>query len=246
MPVRTGVVKAVRHFKDKDLKQSTVRDWRNLYLKELRTKKMLAKVGKEVLVKTLTFKKRGRPPLLGVKLDKYLQQLISAMRSQGTPIGTNIVIATGRGILLKHSKSSLEENGGTIKLNKEWARSVLIRMGYPKRRACSKSKIFPEDLLQIQQQYLRDIKASVQLEDIPADLTLNWDQTAMKIVPAGKWTMDKKGSKHVKVVAIDDKRMITAVFANSLSGNFYQFNLYTRAPHRNVSPKMCLFRKIGT
>ena len=42
-------------------------------------------------------------------------------------------------------------------------------MGYSKRRACSKSKILPEDLLQIQQQYLRDIKAAVQLEDIPAD-----------------------------------------------------------------------------
>ena len=85
------VVKAVRHFKDKDLKQSTVRDWRNLYLKELRTKKKLAKAGEEVLVKTLTFKRRGRPPLLGVKLDKYLQPLITVMRSRGTPIWTNIV-----------------------------------------------------------------------------------------------------------------------------------------------------------
>ena len=101
----------------------------------------------------------------------------------------------------------------------------------------------PEDLLQIQQQYLRDIKATVQLEDIPADLILNWDQTAMNIVPAGTWTMDKKGSKHVKITAIDDKHMITAVFANSLSG---QFNSYTRAPHRVVSPKIYLFQKIGT
>ena len=160
----------MRHFKDKDLKRSTVRDWRNLYLKELCAKKKLAKAGEEVLVKTFTFKRQGRPPLLGVKLDKYLQQLVTVMRSRETPIWTTIVIATGRGILLKHSKSSLEENGGTIKLNKEWARSVLICMSYSKQRACSKSKIFPEDLLQIQQQYLRDIKAAVKLEDIPADL----------------------------------------------------------------------------
>ena len=82
---------------------------------------MLAKAGEEVHVKTLTFKKHGRPLLLGIKLDKYLQQLIALMRSRGTPIGTNIVIASRRGIPLKYSnyKSSLEENGGTIKLNKE-------------------------------------------------------------------------------------------------------------------------------
>ena len=65
-------------------------------------------------------------------------------------------------------------------------------MGYSKRWVCSKSKVLPQNLLQIQQQYQRDIKAAVQLKDIFTDLVMNWDQTAMKIVPAGMWTMDKK------------------------------------------------------
>ena len=53
-------------------------------------------------------------------------------------------------------------------------------------------------------------KSVVAMEDIPSALTLNWDQTAMKIVSS---SMEKKGSKRVEVVAADDKRQITAVFA---------------------------------
>ena len=227
------VVKEVRHFKDKDLKQSTVRDWRNLYLKELRAKKKLTKASEEVLVKTLTFKRRGRPPLLGVKLEKY------ATTDNCNAIPRNTNRDKYHHCYCDTTKSSLEEGGATIKLNKEWARSVLIRIGYSKRRACSQSKILSEGLLQIQQQYLKD---TVQLKDIPVDLILNWDQTAMKIVRA----MDKKRSKRVKIVAIDDKRMITAVFANSLSGKFLSIQLVYKGTTQNCLPKMYFFQKIDT
>ena len=40
-----------------------------------------------------------------------------------------------------NSTNSLEENGGTIKLNKEWARSVLICMGYSKRQYVTEYEI---------------------------------------------------------------------------------------------------------
>ena len=61
-----------------------------------------------------------------------------------------------------------------------------------KRRACSKSKTLPQDVSEIQRQYLREIKAAIQMEDIPKDLVFNWDQTAMKIVPGDTWMMGKK------------------------------------------------------
>ena len=68
-----------------------------------------------------------KPPLLGFKLDKCLQERIIGMTSHAAPVNTNIVIGTGRATLLKHSKSSLEEFGGSIVLGKEWAMSVLRR-----------------------------------------------------------------------------------------------------------------------
>ena len=68
-----GVAKAIRHFKEQQLKESTVRDWKKLYEKELLDKKKSAKPGEDVTMKTLPNKKWGRPPLLGEKLDTYLK-----------------------------------------------------------------------------------------------------------------------------------------------------------------------------
>ena len=55
------------------------------------------------------------------------------------------------------------------------------------------------------------------MEEVPDALILilNWDQTAMKIVPTSSG-----GTKHVEIAAADDKRQITAVFAGSLTGAF--------------------------
>ena len=95
----------MKHFKEKVLKESTVRDWRDLYRKELSEKAKKANPGAEVQVTELPSKKRGKTPLLGEKLDGQLQQLILSMRARGVPIGTSVVIGMGRGILLKHNRS---------------------------------------------------------------------------------------------------------------------------------------------
>ena len=52
-------------------------------------------------MKQLPERKRGQPPLLGDKLDNFLQELIIALRSKGAPINTNVVISIRRGIMLK-------------------------------------------------------------------------------------------------------------------------------------------------
>ena len=65
----------------------------------------------------------------------------------------------------------------------------------------------------------------------------------MKIVPASTWTMDKKVSKRIKIAAIDDKRMITAVFANSLSGKFLPIQLVYKGTTQNCLPKNVSFLK---
>ena len=91
-------------------------------------------------------KKRCRPPLLGEKLDAYLKSYIIAMRSRGTHIGSNIIIGVARGILLKHNRLALEEFGETAYLSKGWAKQVLHRMGFTKRKANSKSKIILKKL----------------------------------------------------------------------------------------------------
>lgn len=171
-------------------------------------------------VVSLPSKVRERPPLLGIKLDRCLQDMIKAMHSRGTPIGTS---ATGRAILLKHDKRSLSEFGGSISLGKDWAKSVLRRMGFTKRRANSKSKVLPEDFLGLKETFL------LEMDDVPSDLIINCDQTSVKLVPLCSWTMEKKGTKCIEVSGVDDKHQITGVFlAAHYLENSFLFNLFIK------------------
>ena len=220
-----GVAKAVRHFRGKNVKESSVRDWKRIYEKELKDKCRNATPGKTIEIASLPSKKQGRPPLLGYKLDQLLQEQIVSMRKRGTPISSHMVIGVARGLLLKHNRSFLNDFGGPITSTKDWAICVMRRMGYTKRRANSKSKVLPQDFKDIKEQYLFDVKSIVLMEDIPQEMILNWDQVGMKIVPSSAWTMEKSGTKRVEITAIDDKRQITAVFACSLAGSFLPIQL---------------------
>ena len=65
----------------------------------------------------------------------------------------------------------------------------------------------------------------VELDEIPPQLIINWDQTAIYYVPVGSWTMELEGAKRVEIAGKDDKRQITAVFAGSMAGDFLPIQL---------------------
>ena len=81
------------------------------------------------------------------------------------------------------------------------------------------------------------------MEDIPKDLVFNWDQTAMKIVAGDTWTMEKKGTKRVKITVLDDKRLITAVFGCFMSGKFLPIQLIYKEITSKCLPKNVNFPK---
>ena len=86
---------------------------------------------------------------------------------------------------------------------------------------------------EVKAQFLLDIKVSVEMDEIPPALDINLDQTGIHYVPAGSWTMDKEGAKRVEIIAADDKRQITAVFAGTQSGDFLPPQLiYKDTTHR--------------
>ena len=94
---------------------------------------------------------------------------------------------------MKHKKAT----ASSFKLTKEWAKSVLRRMGFTKRRTNTKCKVNPDNFDEIKQQYLIDIRAAIEMDDILPSLVINWEHTATKIVPSSQWTMEKKGTKSV-------------------------------------------------
>ena len=63
------------------------------------------------------------------------------------------------------------------------------------------------------------------MEEIPKDLILNWDQTAVNYVPVSNWNMAKEGSKKVPIAGIDDKQQITIVLAAAMNGKLLPLQL---------------------
>ena len=97
---------------------------------------------------------------------------------------------------------------------------LLQRMGFVKRKANTKVKICPDGLLELKSNFLSDIPAIVQLEEVPPSSVVNWDHTGLKYVPVSCWTMAKEGSKKVPIAGLEDKQQITAVFSVTTEGHF--------------------------
>ena len=134
-------------------------------------------------------------------------------------MNTAIVLATARGVILAKDANLLAEIGGSIDLSKDWAKQLLSRMGYVKRKATSKVTISSTELESLKVQFLSDIRTIVSLEEIPMKLIINWDQTPIKFVPVFNWTHDKKGTERILLAGLDDKRQITATIAGNILGH---------------------------
>ena len=106
----------------------------------------------------------------------------------------------------------------TIELTDGWAKSVLGRMNLVKRKGTKAAHKLPENFLQVKKTFLDLVNESKKTHNIPDDLIVNWDQTGVNMVPQFAYTMAEKGSKQVPLVAIDDKRQITALLAVSMTG----------------------------
>lgn len=216
-----GVASTIRHFSkefvDRQLKESTVREWVAKYKKEVAQR---FKLGMPMEIKKLPEKKRGYPCLLGRELDNQLQEYVKGLREGNSVINSVIVISAALGIVKSHNSHLLEVNGGHIQLSKEWAKSFLGRMGFVKRKATTKASVSSLDFAALKDQFLFDIQTIIEMEEIPKELVINWDHTGINYVPVSNWTMAKEGSKRIEVAGLGDKRQITVVFAASLAGTF--------------------------
>ena len=73
----------------------------------------------------------------------------------------------------------------------------------------------------MKEEYLERIEKTVVDYDIPSNLIINWDHAGINIVHVSNCTTATEGSKRVEISGLGDKRQITAVFAGTLSGEYY-------------------------
>ena len=140
-------------------------------------------------------------------------------------MNTAIAISCAEGIIMNRDSRLLASNGGHILLTRHWGKNILHRMGLVKRKGTTKASVSVEDFDVLKAQFLSDIKAVIEMEEIPPALVINWDQTGINYVPVSAWTMAKEGSKRVEISGIDDKRQITGVYGCNMDGDFLPIQL---------------------
>ena len=197
------------------------------------------KSGNSTALEELPSNKRGRPLLFGRELDDQVITFLKAFRTNEAPVNTAVVMACGEGIVMNYDSNLLTSNGGHITITKSWAKSLMNRIGFVKRRVTTTAKPSVEATFnECKIQFLYDVKAIRAMKEIPASLVLNWDQTAVRHVLSSNWTMEKEGSKRVEVIGSDDKRQITALFTVIMAGDFLAPQLIyqgrTKKCHPNV------------
>ena len=89
-------------------------------------------------------------------------------------------------------------NGGHITISRDWAKSLLCRMGCVKRRVSTSAKVTPQDFDERKEQFLYDANVLVNYEEIPDSLVVNWDHTGITYIPTSSRIMEKEGKSELK------------------------------------------------
>ena len=76
------------------------------------------------------------------------------------------------------------------------------------------------------------------MNEAPPELIVNWDQTALHLVPTGQWTMHRTGDKIVPFSSSDEKRQVTAVLAASLTSDFLPPQIIYKRKTERSHPKV--------
>ena len=70
-------------------------------------------------------------------------------------------------------------------MNKHWAQSLLRRMKFVQGKGTTaKTKYTVGNFAEVKRAFLQDVVSLVTMEEVPAELIFNWDQTGIKIAPS--------------------------------------------------------------
>ena len=184
--------------------ESTVRNWKKIYLNQLR----------DGPVEKLAEKRKGRPTKLPTDGDKIVRSNVLSQYKTGANVSAQKVLAIGREVLRKKYPNVAR----SLKLGRAWAQSIFRRMNFVLRKVTKASRQPPEDIEAAKSKFFRRIKRAVMRHDIPKRLIINIDQVGFQMVPRGDFTMAPRGAKQVCQIGAKDKRMITGLLGCTMTG----------------------------
>ena len=152
--MENGNVSAAKHYTcklGKQINESSVRVWVHK-LKCEREKKRKAG-DSDMCVTCLPSAKRGRPLMLEDELDSMVQKYIKAMRDKGAVVTTPITMSVATALVESTDRTLLFKYGGPIEITANWAKSLLYRMKFVKRRGGSTKKMAVTNFGEVKEQF---------------------------------------------------------------------------------------------
>ena len=137
--VEHGATAAAFHYSN--INELTARRLKCQYLEKIKEIAHSSSRDAYVEVTALTTKEKGRPLLLEKNLDDLVKEWIENLRILGGIMNTTVVMAGAQGIILSRDATKLQLHGGHINITKSWARSLLISMGFFKRKCSNAGKV---------------------------------------------------------------------------------------------------------
>ena len=120
--------------------------------------------------------------MIGVELDRQVQEYIRYFGEPGisSVVNTEVVIATGKGILISKDANLLS----SITLTKAWAKYLLNRIGFIKWKATTKAKVNVEHFEEVIHDFLSETKMSLPWMKFPLKWSLILqNQTGINYIP---------------------------------------------------------------
>lgn len=164
-------------------------------------------------------KKAGRVTLLDPVVLLAIHSAINRLITSGVETYSVVIRPIVRQCIIDGGqKGLLAENGGNFLISSSWINKLCRSMGLVMRRGTTAAQKVPlnwEELVKLLNQRVAALQF---LHNIPKGLVVNWDQTAIRLCPVSGSSRAQRGVHAVQLIAHDDKRQITAVFAAAADG----------------------------
>ena len=174
------------------------------------------------------------------ELKEAIIEMLHAHRKAGQPLYARSIRNLIIPFIQKRAPNLLvQENSTSFKVSLSWVRTfVRNELNWSFRKATTAASKLPKDWEQQGLRMTQRIAYLVKCYNVPCELVVNTDQTGIHLVPTGGTkTWEEKGSKHVAVIGIEDKRQVTVAVSSSLSGNILPFQvIFTGTTTRSLPP----------
>ena len=201
-----------------NLNESTVRGFKKHYVAQIKDAHRKKKSPKKAIVNKL----RGRPCLLGDKIDPLVQNYLKATRYKGGVVNSLVAIATAKALLKRYPRLEKEN----LKIERSWVQSLFRRMGFAHCiKTTGRVHIPVGSQKEAELKLLHQIVHQVEKYQFPSSLIINFDQTPSKYVQFSSMTMAKRGETNVPIAGTNDKRSITAIFSITFNNKLLPIQL---------------------